>query len=194
MTEQSPSITEILANRTRYITVVTEDLYQSHNGAAVMRACDGFGVQEVHAICNRNPFLVSEEIVGNARHHVDVHRYDQPSVDNTTACLTDLKQQGYRIFATTLREGCVPIHEVPLDQPLALCFGTELKGLSETAHQLADGYVRLPMFGFTQSFNISVSTALSLFDLTSRLRASDFPWPLSPEDQESLRQKWETTN
>ncbi len=181
---------QVLANRTRYLCLVTEDLYQPHNGAAVLRACEGFGVQDVYAIGNRNPFPLSQEIAAGAERFVDLHSFDQPGADNTSACIQTLRAKGYRIFATSLREGCIPIDEVPLDQPLALLFGTEMKGLSETAHQLADGFVRLPMVGFTQSFNISVSAALSLLSLTTRLRASTYPWRLTAAEHEHLRQRW----
>lgn len=183
-------VSRVVAQRTRYLAVVTEDLYQPHNGAAVIRACEGFGVQDIYAIGNRNPFPLSTEVAAGAERYVDVHTYDEAGCDNTTACLTALKAKGYRVFATTLREGCIPIEQVPLDQKLALCFGTEMQGLSETAHHLADGFVRLPMVGFTQSFNISVSCALSMLSLTTRLHASDHDWRLSPDEQEALARRW----
>lgn len=183
-------IEQVLANRTRYLCVVTEDLYQPHNGAAVLRACEGFGVQDVYAIGNRNPFPISQEIAAGAERFVDLHTYDQLGQDNTAACINDLRTKGYRIFATSLREGCVPIDEVPLDQPLALMFGTEMTGLSEKAHCMADGFVRLPMVGFTQSFNISVSAALSLLALTTRLRESSWSWQLPAEERDLLRARW----
>jgi len=181
----------VLSQRTRYITVVTEDLYQAHNGAAVARACDGFGIQDIYAISNRNNFNLCEKVAEGADRWVDVFHYNQEGLNNTEVCLTHLKQKGYRVLATTLRDSCMDIEEVPLDRPIALCFGTELKGLSNCAHEMADGFVRLPMYGFTQSFNISVSTALSLCSLTSRLRSSQLSWPLSLEEQSEIKLRWQ---
>lgn len=184
------TIDQVLAQRTRYLCLVTEDLYQPHNGAAVLRACEGFGVQDLYAIGNRNPFPLSPEIAAGAERFVDLHTFETPGEDNTSACIMTLRAKGYRVYATSLREGCIAIDQVPLDQPLALMFGTEMTGLSERAHELADGFVRLPMVGFTQSFNISVSAALSLLSLTTRLRESAFPWQLSAAEQARLRLEW----
>lgn len=190
MSQNASQLEAVLAERTDYLVTVVEDLYQPHNGAAVIRACECYGVQNLYSIQRRNPFRVSVEIVDGADRFVDVHHFNQENQDNTTACLQSLKAKGYRIFATSLRPGCIPISEVPLDQPLAICFGTEMRGLSETAHELADAFVRLPMYGFTQSFNISVSSALAMHELTTRLRTEERPWQLKPERAEHIRQRW----
>lgn len=191
MSHSPAEIAAVLALRTRYLTVVTEDLYKAHNGAAIVRACDCFGVQDIYAINNRNPFQVDQDIAAGADRWVDVHPVDDPNTNNTRSCLLDLKNRGYRIYATSLRDTCIPLSEVALDQPLAMCFGSELEGLSNSAHDLADAFVRLPMYGFTQSLNISVCMAISLFELTSRLRASDWPWPLSKSEQDALALRWQ---
>jgi tRNA (guanosine-2'-O-)-methyltransferase len=117
---------------------------------------------------------------------LSIHRYQA----GTRPCLTALQERGYRIAAATLRPGGVPVQEIDLAQPLALCFGTEEEGLSDEAHDLADLFVRVPMQGFTQSFNVSVTAALFLYDLTGRLRASDYPWPLSPAEKRTLTLDW----
>ncbi len=181
---------EVLAQRTRFLTVVAEDLYQPHNGAAVIRACECFGVQDLHVIPRTNPFLISEEVVSGASKWVDVHGIGEPDPSNTVKTLTSLKEKGYKIGATTLREGCIPIAQVPVEEKLALCFGAEERGLSEEAHELADFYVRIPMYGFTQSFNISVSAAICLFDYTVRLRASSAPWMLTGQERAELKLSW----
>ncbi len=181
---------EVLALRTRFLTIVVEDLYQPHNAAAAIRACECFGVQDLHAIATRQTWRVSEEVVAGADQWVDVHTWDDPEAENTRVCLETLKEQGFSILATSLRPGCIPLSEVPLDQKTALCFGTEKLGLSDLAHDLADGFVRIPMYGFTQSFNISVSTALSLSDLSGRLRSSPQPWQLTQGDRDHLERRW----
>jgi len=188
--EEQRHITEVLDLRTRFLTVVVEDLYQPHNAAAAIRACECFGIQDLHAIATRQSWRVSEEVVAGADQWVDVHTWDKPAAENTLVCLEMLKQRGFSILATSLRPGCIPLSEVPLDRPTALCFGTEKLGLSDLAHDLADGFVRIPMYGFTQSFNISVSTALSLSALSNRLRSSDQPWRLLPKDRHDLELRW----
>jgi len=188
--EISARMDEVLERRTRFLTVVAEDLYQPHNGAAVIRACECFGVQDLYAMPRTNHFQVSEEVVSGASQWVDVHGVTEPDPANTQKTISALKEKGYRIGATTLREGCIPISEVPTHEKLALCFGAEERGLSEEAHDLADFYVRIPMYGFTQSFNISVSVAICLFDWTVRLRSSQAPWQLSAEEKLKLKAQW----
>lgn len=183
-------IHKVATNRTRHLTVVTEDLYQPHNGAAVIRSCECFGVQDLHVITTRNPFRVSEEIVAGADAWVDVHHHAGPEGATTTKAFQDLKKAGYTVAATTLRDGCIPISEIDLTQKTAIVFGTEMQGLTEEAHREADVFVRIPMYGFTQSFNISVSVALTLFELTTKLRASEIPWKIGDEEQAILTLKW----
>ena len=180
----------VLANRTRHLVAVTEDLYQPHNGAAAIRTCEAFGVQDLYAIANRNPFRVSPEIEAGASRWVSLHHYGGPGTGHTRRCLGDLKQRGYRVLSTSLRPGGTPLSELELDQKTALCFGTELAGLSDEAHDLADGFLHIPMYGFTDSFNISVSLALSLSCLANRLRASSLDWRLSPAESTELRLQW----
>lgn len=184
------SIERVLARRTRYVTVVLEDIYQPHNAAAVIRTCDCYGVQDLHVIENRNRFEPNEAVSMGAGKWVEVHRHGRPSADPTADCLASLKAQGYRIVAMTLREPSMPIAELPLDRPVALCFGSEEPGLTDTAHHQADCFAHLPMLGFTRSFNVSVSAAIALHEVTGRLRESDHPWQLREEEIAALRLAW----
>lgn len=183
-------IAEVLAQRTRYLTVVLENIYQPHNASAVLRTCECFGVQDVHAIELDNPFSPSKSIVRGATQWLTIQRYARAEGQDTAVCLAHLRAQGYRIAATTLRPGSIPIHALDLDQPVALCFGTEETGLSDAAHDLADLFVQIPMQGFTQSFNISVTAALCLYDLTTRLRPSALPWQLTAAEKADLTLTW----
>ena len=180
----------VVEQRTRYITVVLEEIYQPHNASACIRSCDCFGVQDVHIIEGVNPYRVNREIALGAARWLSLHKYGQPGHANTAEAVAAVRKAGYAIAATTLREGSIPLAEVPLDRKVALLFGSEEGGLSETAHTLADYHVHIPMVGFTQSFNISVSVALSLYELTGRLRRSDLPWQLSAEEREELQLSW----
>ncbi len=177
--------TEVVGRRTRYLTIVLEDIFQPHNTSAVLRSCDCFGVQDVHIIENRNHYRVNPDVALGASNWLTLHRYNHPE-DNTIACLEKLKRQGYRLVATTPHENEHTPEDLPLDQKTALLFGTELHGLSGVALEMADEYVRIPMTGFTESLNISVSAATLLYVLTRRLHLSTIPWELSEPDQDEV--------
>lgn len=158
-------IERIASQRTRHITVVLEDVYQSHNAAAVLRSCDCFGVQDVHVVERNNPFNPAGDVAVGSSKWVDYYPY--PDIETAYA---ELRRRGYRIVATTPHTNDTLITDLDITTPVALIFGTELTGLTPQAIELADEYVKIPMYGFTESFNISVSVALSLFNLTERMR------------------------
>ncbi len=158
-------IERIASQRTRHITVALEDVYQSHNAAAVLRSCDCFGVQDVHVVERNNPFNPAGDVAVGSSKWVDYYPY--PDIETAYRRLRSL---GYRIVATTPHTNDTLITDLDISTPVALIFGTELTGLTQQAIDLADEYVKIPMYGFTESFNISVSVALSLFNLTERFR------------------------
>lgn len=183
-------INEVLDKRTRHITVVLEDIYQPHNASAVLRSCDCFGIQDVHIIENKNEFSPNKSITIGAHKWITLHSYDEPDKNNTKSCYEKLHSEGYQIIATTPHEDDVTIDRVPVDQKTALVFGAELTGLSDYALEHADGYAKIPMVGFSESFNISVGAALCMYDLTSRLRKSDISWSLTESEKLKLRSEW----
>jgi tRNA (guanosine-2'-O-)-methyltransferase len=182
-------INEVAAKRTKFITVALEDIFQPHNASAVLRSCDCFGVQDVHIIENRNVFYNTKGVDMGSVKWLDLHRYHQEA-HNTAQCLTALKKSGYRIAAMALREDAVSLYDFELDQKTAFVFGNEEAGLSDTALSHADIVVKIPMAGFTQSFNISVSAALTLSDAVSKLSRSKKAWRLNPDEQEALKLHW----
>jgi tRNA (guanosine-2'-O-)-methyltransferase len=183
-------IDSVLKDRTKHITVVLEDIYHPHNASAVVRTCDCFGVQNLHVIENTKSYKVNKCVTQGSGKWVSFHRYNKKK-DNTENCLMKLKREGYHIAATSLRgENVISIEDLPVDQKTALCFGTEELGLSKRVHDLADSTVKIPMFGFSQSLNISVCAALCLYNLTKRLRSSDFPWRLQADERNALRLDW----
>lgn len=180
----------IIQNRTRYITVVLENIFQPHNAAAVLRSCDCFGIQDVHVIENSNTYAPNKEIDMGASKWLNVIRHNQ-NEENTIDCLNQLKAQGYKIVATTPHTNDCMINELPINQPVALLFGTELTGLTQTAMDHADAFVKLPMYGFTESYNISVSVALALFNVAERMhKDSSIQWELSEEEQDGIKLQW----
>lgn len=178
-------IDRIASLRTRHIAVALEDVYQSHNAAAVLRSCDCFGIQDVHVVERNNPFNPAGDVAVGSSKWVDYYSYP----DISTA-YNELRRRGYRIVATTPHTNDTLITDLDISQPIALVFGTELTGLSPQAIDLADSYVKIPMYGFTESFNISVCAALSLFSITERLRRSNIPWQLTDEQVLDLKLHW----
>lgn len=180
---------EYLQHRTRHITVAIENIYQPHNASAVLRSCDCFGVQDVYVIENSNEYTINPQVALGASQWLDLHRYNEKE-ENTVRCINDLKTKGYRIVATTPHKNDQLISELNIDTPVALLFGTEKGGLSETAMEQADEFVKIPMYGFTESYNISVSAAITLYELTERLRKSDINWQLSEEERAAIHLAW----
>lgn len=172
----------LIQNRTNYMTVVLEDLFQSHNQSAVMRSADCFGIQNVHIIENRNVYDESSTVSQGAREWLTLCRHHEQK-NNTLPVIHELKQQGYRIIATTPHMDDVLIDELDLAKgKMAFFFGTELTGLSPAVIEEADEFVKVPMYGFTESLNVSVCAALTMYSVMERLHKSDIDWHL-PEDE-----------
>lgn len=184
-------INSIVPNRTKYLTVVLEDIFQPQNASAVIRSCECFGVQDIHVIENENQFAPNPKIVLGSSKWVDIKKYNSEE-NNTISTLRSLKKQGYRIVATTPHEKDATIDEIDIESgPMALVFGSELPGISDLARQEADEFVKIPMYGFTESFNISVSAAICLFELTKRIRSNEnINWKLPEDVQRQLRYEW----
>ena len=170
--------------RTRHIAVVLEDIYQSHNASAVLRSCDCFGVQDVHVVEKNNSFL---QFQPGFYHKSCLHRLCFQHAE----AYKHLRGHGYKIVATLPHENDTMISDLDLREPVALVFGTELTGLTKEAIEGADAYVKIPMYGFTESFNISVCAALCLFSTTERLRrGNDIEWQMSEEELLDLKIGW----
>lgn len=178
--------------RTRYLTVVLEDIYQSQNASAVIRTCDLVGVQDLHVIENRNSYKLNPDVTLGSSKWVDIHRHAEKE-DGTAACVHSLRKKGYRIIATSPRSEHITPSSINLNGPMAICFGTELTGLSDTLMDLADEHLRIPMHGFTESYNISASAAIVTYTIMERLRASDVNWRLDEPALNALKLKWART-
>ena len=179
----------VVGQRTRYLTVVLEDIYQSHNISAVLRSCECMGVQDVHIIENDHPYEINPDIALGASKWLSIYHYNE-SEKNTEKCLRHLKSTGYTIVATTPHEHDCMIDDLPDDQPAALLFGTEVTGLSRDALNMADRFVRIPMYGFTESYNISVTAALAIQHFMNRLRAGKHNWQLTETEKIMILIDW----
>lgn len=181
---------EVLDYRTRHITVVLEDIFQPHNASAVLRTCDLRGIQDIHIVENVNHYDVNPEVVMGSTKWLNLYHYEEQEF-NTPVAFERLHEKGYKIVATCPHRNDFTPDTLPLDQPIALVFGTEKLGLTDYAVENADMHVRIPMYGFTESYNISVSAALLLYSLTNRLFASsDIDWHLSEGERNESRLMW----
>lgn len=180
---------EVLHNRTRHITVVLEDLYQTQNISAVMRSCECYGIQDAYIVENRNEFIIHQDISMGSDKWLTLHKYPN-AVHNMKQCIEDLHTKGYKVVATLPDEKKTTIHDLPVEEKTAFLFGTELTGLSDEAIQYADCNALIPMYGFTESFNISNSAAIILSSFSERMRHSGIQWRLNEEERDELYFEW----
>lgn len=183
-------IDQVLAFRTRYITIVLEDINKPHNASAVIRTCDCFGLQDVHIIENINTYKVNPHVTQGSSKWVNVFRHNLKSQNNTVHCYEELKKNGYRIYATVPKCEATNINTLAVNHKMALVFGAEDEGLSHYAIEQADELVSIPMYGFTESFNISVSAAICLNVLVNKLHHSGMDWHLSVPEKEIIKLNW----
>ena len=177
---------EVLAQRTQWVTAVTEDLFDPHNISAVLRSCDGFGIQSAHIIEANNPYRLSPGVSKGAAKWLDIERHT-----DTVHALRDLKSRGYAICCTTPHTDDTTPEALPLDRPVALVIGSEGPGITDAARSEADHFVRIPMFGFTERFNISVAAALTLQTVTRRVwEREDLDWRIPASDHPRILGDW----
>ncbi len=178
-----------IENRTRHLTVVLEDIYQPHNASAVLRSSDLFGVQDIHIIENKNQYNINPDVVVGSNKWLNLFQYNQLE-NNTLQCIDKLRSEGYIIAATTPYNKDINLEDMPVHHKTAFLFGTELTGLSEIALENSDVFVKIPMYGFTESFNISVSAALTMYSFSQRMRRNNILWQLTEEEKLDILIQW----
>tara|TARA_R110000868_G_scaffold89459_1_gene248982 strand:- start:1579 stop:2238 length:660 start_codon:yes stop_codon:yes gene_type:complete len=177
--------TKVIQQRTKHFTVATEDVYQLHNTSAVIRSCDVFGIQEVSIVEERNSKRIDREIAMGAQKWVDLNRYQ-----TVKGCIDDLKQKGYQIVATTPHTNDTLLNEFDVTKKSCFFFGRETEGVSKAVLNAADCYLKIPMVGFTESLNISVSAAIILQHVTTKLKQTNINWELTEEEKLEKRLDW----
>ncbi|MDC7125295.1 MAG: RNA methyltransferase [Spirochaetales bacterium] len=182
----------VLSQRTRYLTIVLEDIFQPHNASAVVRSCDGFGIHDIHIIENRNRFKPNKDIDMGTTQWLNIQRYrPEQKKSCSKETLQKLKAEGYRIVATTPHTNDVNLEEFDLTKgKAAIVFGTELNGITKDVEEEADEFMKIPMHGFVESFNISVACALTLHHLSWKLRDSEIDWQLKQEEKDEILLDW----
>ena len=189
-TERFNIFNEVLNKRTNYITVLLEDIYQSQNASAVLRTADCFGIQNIHITENKNQYNINPDVVLGASKWLTLNKYNK-NENNTLETINTLKALGYRIIATTPHSDDVNLEDFDISKgKFALMFGSEKPGLSKIALDNADEFLKIPMHGFTESFNISVSAAISLHYLSLKLRNSEINWKITSEEKNNILLNW----
>ena len=176
---------DVLKNRTNHFTIAMEDVFQLHNTSAVMRSCEVFGIQNLHIVEQRYGKAIDKQIAMGAEKWVDINQHQ-----DMKSCIASLRAQGYQIIATTPHNESCMLDEFDVTKKSAIFFGTEIDGLSEEVMKEADGFIKIPMVGFTESLNISVSAALVIQDITNRMRHTDIAWQLSEDEVLEKRLDW----
>ncbi len=180
----------VLSQRTRHIALVLEDIYQSQNTSAAVRTCECLGIQDIHIIEKQSAYSVNQSVLKGSNKWLDIKKYKSKEQNATALCYQQLREEGYEILVTDPSADGMPIDQVNIDNKVALVMGNELEGISDYALQNADQKVNIPMYGFTESFNISVSAAIGLNTLVSKLRSSDVTWHLTNDEKQTIRLQW----
>lgn len=184
------AIEKVLQYRTRQITVVLEDIFKHHNANAVIRTCECMGIQDLHVTEDHYAFEPATNILQGAAKWINLYRYNDYNHNNSEQCIRHLKNQGYQILIAHPDPAGMHLEEVSLEGKTALVFGSELDGISKTARELSDASLFIPLYGFTKSYNVSVSVALVLYRLIHKIRSGNYPWQLSNQEKKVLRLKW----
>lgn len=184
-------IDHVLSHRTRHVTVVLEDIYQSQNASAVVRTCECLGLQDIHIVENTAKYDVNVRVLKGSNKWVNLIRYRNKDENNTLRCMQQLRADGYRILVADPSADCTSVHDLDVNAgKLALVFGNELRGLSTFAWDHADERIRIPMYGFTESLNISASVAISLSSLVNKMKQSNTDFGLSENERDEIRLSW----
>lgn len=180
---------DILPHRTKHISVVLENFYQPHNFSAVLRSCDCFGIHDVHIIENDNKYQRNPKINMGSDKWVEIHKHNKED-HNTAACLKALIASGHKIVAAHPHEKQTALQDLDLSQKTAIVFGTEHAGISDVVKEMAHEFMYIPMYGFTESLNVSVAAALTLNSIKNRLLQSNINWQLNETDRANIMEIW----
>lgn len=176
-------------DRTKHFTLVLEDLFHPHNASAILRTCDCMGFQDVHIIENNHEFKNERDISLGSNKWLTIHKYNDFDTSSPT-CINQLKEKGYKIAVLSPHHEDVSINDYPLDNKTAFILGAEKSGLTEYSIENADYHINIPMYGFTESYNVSVTAALTMYDLVNRMRKSNLHWQLDEKEQWETKLAW----
>jgi tRNA (guanosine-2'-O-)-methyltransferase len=183
-------IDDVVNNRTKYISVIVEDIFQAQNASAILRTCDCLGIQDIHIIENFNDYNVNPDIALGSDKWLSLYHYNEAQRNNAEYCFNYLHDNGYKIIATSPHKYDCSIEDFHIKSKIAVLFGNEQNGISSYAFQNADIFLKVPMFGFTESFNVSVSAGIILYNLISKLKKTNIDWKLTEDEKIDIKLNW----
>jgi tRNA (guanosine-2'-O-)-methyltransferase len=187
-TTRTDKIDRALGFRQPTLTVVLENVHDPHNVNAILRSCDAVGVLSVHFLYTIEKFpRLAHGTSSGAYKWLDYHKWK-----SVAECFEYLKSSGHQVLATKLEPGARELYDFELTRPTAFVLGNEHRGISEEAAKLCDELLYIPMLGMVESLNVSVATAVTLFEASRQRRAAglyDAP-QLTPEALRSKRLEW----
>ncbi|MBP3424442.1 MAG: RNA methyltransferase [Alistipes sp.] len=184
--ERLATLQRAVANRTKYMTLLAENMFHPQNASALVRHCEAFGVQNLHTVQTLCKFNPNVDIVRGTDKWIDIHRHN-----STAEALAALKSEGYRIIATTPhRESCTPESFDVTKGKFAIVMGTEKTGISDEVMAAADEFMRIPMCGMVESLNVSACAAIIVYMLSERMRHEVEGWQLTEQEQTRTLYKW----
>ena len=154
----------------------------------MIRSADGFGLQELHIIEDNHKWTGTKSVSKGASSWLTLHKYK--GEDPVTDCIENLKARGFRIVATSPHKSGYTPDSLPIDKSLAIVMGTELTGISDKLMSQVDDYVEIPMYGFSESFNVSVAASIVLNRVRTRIEEAGVNNGLSEEEKQKLRMIW----
>ncbi|MGB3464923.1 MAG: RNA methyltransferase, partial [Cyclobacteriaceae bacterium] len=169
---------------------VLEDIFKPHNSSAVIRTAECLGVQDVHIIEKSNRYTPNPWVLRGAMKWMTLHHYPASMQNSTESCFRKLRADGYQIVAADVGSQSIPLPDFEITRKTALVMGTEHTGISDYVRENADKLVTIPMRGFTESFNVSVSAAICLNHFMTTIRSNELDWQLSREEEDELRYRW----
>ncbi|HRG58994.1 MAG TPA: RNA methyltransferase [Bacteroidia bacterium] len=182
-------IAQVLPFRTRHIVTVIENVLDSNNTNAILRTSEALGIQEAHLVYGNIKYIPQKSVSKGAHLWMDTFKYGAEQSDNALDCIKALKQKGYQLIVTS-PNATKKLEELNIAQPMAICFGQESKGLSETFLSHANDQICIPQYGFTESYNVAVAAGMVLLPLIEKLRKSSIKWQLSEIEKELIYKQW----
>ena len=180
---------QILDLRTAYVQLALQDTYHMHNASAVLRSSDAFGMQRVHLIRDKFAKEIDTEIALGAQKWLDIQQHS-----SNESLFAYAQDQGMSLVATSPHKGAARIETLDLTRPVLIMLGTEREGLTDDAFAKADQTLHIPMYGFTESLNLSVTASLIFHGLRQRLEQSERSYGLVDKEKQRILLDWLRTS
>ncbi len=186
------TIKQVISNRQFDLTVILENIHDPHNVGAIFRSADAVGIDEVQLLYTKERFPdLHPKVTTGGGKWVKQRKYRDPK-----QLAADLKQRGFKIYTTHLTADAVSIHDIDWTEPSAVVLGNENRGVSSEMTKHAEGNIIIPMFGMVESLNVSVATAVILFEACrQRIVSGNYPNPNSNQELlEKMTDEWVNIN